>query len=362
MKILIIKNDGIGDLILASGLISFIGKNITNQLDLLTCETNKDVAIKIENLNEIFYVSRDSIKKYSLVNKNRIQIPLRMAQDNCQIVRLSKSEQLVLKKVNKKNYDLVIVLRRYIRQSSLLLLNLIDAKQKLCMWETPTNLSFDSAKKLSSYSTHLTTYNLDKYIRPELEYYEAILSLYFQQKIYADPFLSIPAYDVEQDSMRVGVIISGGSVQIDLKHWMKLLNYVGSLGYHVTLFGGKEQQQLAKNILLHLPTIDSRVGQYGFDEYPKAFANVSYIIGNDTGLTHFATLMQKKTLVLLGGGTFRSFFPWRKTGPQQIVFSEMECYNCLWVCHKTIKYECINNLFDNTLLYEKVKLFLSQQE
>ncbi len=359
MKILIIKNDGIGDLILSSGLISYIAANIATSLDLITCNENKAIATHIEGVNEIFYVSRDSIKQYTLLNKNRIQVPLRRANDHCKIIRFTEYEQEVITKTNQKNYDLIIVLRRYIRQSSLNLLHMIRAKEKLCMWERPMNISYESAKKLSTGALHITTFHLGTYIRPELEYYEAVLSKYFQHKIIANPFLNCVSYQKTDETQKIGLILSGSSIKISTKQWLHICRHIVALGYRITLFGAKEQHVCASRIEAEFPCIENRVGSLSLEQYPEAFSSVSCIIGNDTGLTHYASLYHSKVLVFLGGGTFRSFFPWREEGPQEIAYHEMECYDCAWICDK--QYACISSLMDDTpLLYNAITLFLSQ--
>lgn len=363
MKILIIKNDGIGDLILASGIISLIGEKFSTQLDLITCASNKEIAPKIKNLNSIFYISRDSIKRYKLLNTNRILVPLKKANDNCVVNRLTKTEQSIISTVNSENYDLVIVLRRYIRQSSLILLNMIQAKRKLCMWEIPTNLSYSFARRLTSNSLHLTSDHIKKYIKPELEYYEAILSLYFKQPLCANPSLVLESSNINIKELKtVGLIISGSSVKIPIEHWLILCRILNALDYNIVLFGSNEQLGIANKLSNTYPKIKNYVGLYTFEEYAHAFSKVSHIIGNDTGLTHFASLVNKNILVLLGGGTFGSFFPWRAYGPQKIIYHKMDCYNCLWTCGQIQKIQCINMIFeDYDLLMQKVKTFLSQE-
>ena len=358
MNVLIIKNDGLGDLILTSGLISYLGKEFAN-VDLLTCDNNKEIATKIKYVNEIFYISRDAIREYSVLNMHRIKIPLKTALNNCKILRMNKTEQNILKKINSKNYDLIIVLRRFIRQSSLYLLDQIEAKEKLCMWEIPTNISYNKAKELSKNSKHITSYNLKHYIRPELEYYEAVLSYYLQKTVYADPSLDISNVYENHTKNVVALIISGSSIKIAAHHWKLLCQILNECGFQVLLLGGIEDISASIEIACDNLSVLNKVGQYCFDDYSKIFSNVQYIIGNDTGVTHFASLFHTKILVLLGGGTFRAFFPWRSLGPQHTLFHEMDCYNCGWRCTYHKKYECIEKIFmDRIFLKRKITEFL----
>lgn len=358
MKILIIKNDGIGDLILASGLISYLGREIATRLDLITCQNNEEIAESIENVDNIFYVSRDSIKRYHILNPNRISIPWRRAKDQNYITRFNIQESQAIKIMNEVEYDLIIVLRRYIRQSSLELLQIIKSKKKLCMWETPTNITYQSARKLSANTLHLKTENIERYIKPELEYFEAILSLYFKKEIKANPELKLTSIIDLNSQKNVGLIISGSSVQISIENWIKLCQYIKTLGFNITIFGGYEQIEISKRIQEVVMDIENKVGKVNFKNYKKEFSELSHIIGNDTGLTHYSSLIHSKILVILGGGTFGSFFPWREKGPQEVVYHRMECYNCLWVCDKN--HECISSLFYSKRFFDAIKSFLLQ--
>lgn len=359
MKILIIKNDGIGDLILSSGIISYIANNLAYNVDLITCIQNKDIASKIEYINKMYFVSRDSIKSYSIFNKDRIKIPFRRANDNCRLTRFTKYEDTIIQELNDNKYDLVIVLRRYIRESSLAILNAIDAKEKLCMWETSTNVSYSRAKELSKNAIHYTTYNIEKYVKPELEYYELILSKYFKKTIYANPKLKLKNIAITKDTKKIGLIISGSSIKISAKNWISISTYLKSHAFEIILFGGREEEKLSGEITKELSYVKTKVGECSFDDYEKEFSKLHGIIGNDTGLMHFASLIHEKVLVLMGGGTFGSFFPWRKSSKQNIVYHHMECYNCTWVCTQDIKYECLVRLFsDKEKLNKAIKRFI----
>ena len=359
MKILIIKNDGIGDLILSSGIITFLAKNLCTKLDLLTCIQNKEIASYIEGINKFHFVSRDSIKQYSILNINRIKIPFRKANDKAKIVRFSISEQTTINEINQENYDLIIVLRRYVRQSSLHLLNNIKAKNKLCMWEYPTNLSHTSAHELSKDSIHLTSRNLNKFIKTELEYYEAVLSLYFQQRIHSNPSLTLKYTNQNPIKKSIGLIICGASVNISYDKWLKLCEYLIEKNYTVYLFGDKEQINDAIKIAKISKNISNFVGQLKFKDYPKIFSSLEFIIGNDTGLTHFASLYNKNIIVLLGGGTFGSFFPWREKEPQKVIYNYLNCYYCLWNCTNENKFRCISSLFEKNFIFNQLDKYIS---
>ncbi|PLY06375.1 MAG: hypothetical protein C0625_09560 [Arcobacter sp.] len=362
MKILIIKNDGLGDLILSSGLISHIAEHFSTSLDLITCKQNKEIAQAIKGINKTYFISRDYIKQYSLHNKDRIKVPFKRAIDTTKIVRLNKEDEKTIDYANKNNYDLIIVLRRYIRQSSLFLLNKINSKCKLCMWEFPTNLSYSLAKQLNKNALHLTSINLNSYIRPELEYYEAILSKYFKEKIYANPKLNYKKTIIKKEQKTIAIIISGSSIKISTPNWIKICNFLLERNYSITLLGGKEEEKQSFEITAIDNRIINKVGLYTFNEYSKILSNFEVIVGNDTGLSHFASIYNDNILIILGGGTYGSFFPWREdklSCQQHITFKKLDCYYCLWNCTNSSRNACITELFDTNQILNDLENFLN---
>ena len=59
MKVLVVKNDGIGDLILVSNIISQLTKKF-DQLDMLICEESRGLENMMPEVSNWFYVSRHS--------------------------------------------------------------------------------------------------------------------------------------------------------------------------------------------------------------------------------------------------------------------------------------------------------------
>ena len=77
---LLIKNDGIGDLIVSSGIISYLAENVYESLDLVTCAANHEVAESIPGINRIFYISRDSISSLRYYSKFFGKVPFLKSQ------------------------------------------------------------------------------------------------------------------------------------------------------------------------------------------------------------------------------------------------------------------------------------------
>jgi len=77
--------------------------------------------------------------------------------------------------------------------------------------------------------------------------------------------------------------------------------------------------------------------------------NANFVIGNETGLTHFAYLNKIFTVMLLGGGHYGRFLPLPFDFYVEPIMFNMDCFECGWHCDKIGKnnlkqYPCIENI------------------
>lgn len=73
------------------------------------------------------------------------------------------------------------------------------------------------------------------------------------------------------------------------------------------------------------------------------------VIGNETGLSHAAWIMQIPTVMIYGGGHFGRFLPLNEYC--QLVTYKMECYQCDWKCiYNEKKFPCITNISEQDIL------------
>ena len=65
---------------------------------------------------------------------------------------------------------------------------------------------------------------------------------------------------------------------------------------------------------------------------------MSLYVGNDTGFSHYASLIVSKIVIIMGGGTFERFFPWPSSSNQYIIYNKLECFDCTWSCKYKERY------------------------
>ncbi len=336
MSCLIIKNDGIGDLILASGIIAELSKLFDGNLDLVTCRTNREVAENLSGVRDRYYVSRDDLRFRPIAARFGLLLPIAKGDDRVTLTKISEQE-----------YDIAICLRRYIRQSTLVVMSVVRAKDKRCAWQFPTNISAQFAERCSK---GWTRYSGSIEVLSELKYFQSFIEHTLSTRIEPSPQLNgLDSFATRPEPMAVGIGIGGGSTNWPPNYWITLVSKLDESGYKVFLFGGTDVTSLANEIQEKMDKVTNLVGTVSFYESLPYLQKLSVYIGNDTGFSHFSSLIVPKCLVILGGGTFRRFFPWPESDNQYIIFHGLDCYDCDWQC-KFKERHCMNKLLPTDVL------------
>lgn len=320
---LVLKNDGLGDLVLSSGILTELSRHFDGGVDLVTCHGNREIAQAIPGLRRIFYVSRGSLRFLPALPRLGLFVPASRQPRDLQ----------VLLQLRSRRYDVAIALRRFMRSSTLALMRWTRAEQRHCAWQFPTNLSAAEAQRASRGWHHWRggTHPLS-----EIDYYRAFLDASLGLKVSAEPGLEIPEprdADVPSaDPNSVGLCIGGASMGWGTDHWIATVEALLGDGWTPHLFGGPDAQDTAQAILDAHPACRSHVGRLGFMESVPLLRRCRAFLGNDTGFTHFASLVVPRCLVLLGGGTFGRFFPWPTGHNQWAIYHGLDCFDCDWKC------------------------------
>lgn len=329
MSCLIIKNDGIGDLILASGLIRSVGRLFDGNVDLLTCSNNREIAEGIDSLRNRFYCSRDSIRINTSITKTGVN-PFRRREKVQYIPHVQEEDSLMLEELSEHEYDIVICMRRFIRQSTLVIMQRVHGQEKFCAWQYPMHTSYESAQLATHGWVHFAG---NEKILSELDYNRAFLESILNTKVDSRPRLSFcHKQNSPVSSGKIALGLGGGSNNWPYGHWIELAMRLASTGWELQLLGGKDVADLGAHIALKVPAVNNLIGHLDWGETAACLAGCEGFIGNDTGLSHFASLILDKCLVVLGGGTFRRFFPWPGAGNQYLLYHGLDCFDCTWEC------------------------------
>ena len=126
-----------------------------------------------------------------------------------------------------------------------------------------------------------------------------------------------------------------------IQQWQELLNLIPD---HINIV------QLGKNSfpLVHKNLI-SLIDKTSLIESMSIIKKAKFVIGNETGLSHFAYLNNIQTAVILGGGHYKRFLPSFLDFNVIYLIHKMECFECGWRCNqvKNASYDqvpCITNI------------------
>ncbi|MBI3444629.1 MAG: glycosyltransferase family 9 protein [Magnetospirillum sp.] len=122
------------------------------------------------------------------------------------------------------------------------------------------------------------------------------------------------------------------------EHFIAVAQHALRAGLRV-VFVGAAQEAFAKPVLegLNHPGIVDTIGGLKLGQLVDVLKHAACVVSNDTGPGHLAIGVGAPTVLLAGGGHFGCFVPYpEQIRPPRAVFLnvEMECYHCLWRCHK----------------------------
>lgn len=316
MSCLVIKNDGIGDLVLASGIIASLAERF-GEVHLVTCAQNREIAEMIPGVTRVFYVSRDDLR-------------LRRSPLRWHLIwpAIPAADRKVLRELAAERYEVAISLRRYIRSSSLLIMRAVRARRRLACWLFPTNLPAWAARRLSR---GWELYQGDA-TGSEASYYQTALREAFGVALQASPRLRPEKPAILAEPRTIGLSIGGAVKRWPEERWSDIAARLVASGFRVLLFGGPDCAQLATAILGQVPGVVSHVGALAFADSIPVLARLELLVSNDTGMAHFASLYCRRILVIQGGGGFGRFFPWPDQSNQYLIYHGVACFDCDWAC------------------------------
>lgn len=92
-------------------------------------------------------------------------------------------------------------------------------------------------------------------------------------------------------------------------------------------------------------------GRTNLCELAAVLKSCSLFIGNETGPLHMAVAVGMPTLCIMGGGHFGRFYPYGDPSRHRMVYKQMDCYGCNWRCiYETTR--CIREISANDVWRE----------
>jgi ADP-heptose:LPS heptosyltransferase len=86
----------------------------------------------------------------------------------------------------------------------------------------------------------------------------------------------------------------------------------------------------------------------GAQEFIQALAGARLVLTVDSAAAHIATALDRPCVILMGGGHYGQFGPWRRSARQVWLTHQMECFGCSWNCIHSEPY-CLTHIARDSL-------------
>ncbi len=361
-KILILRPDNLGDLILFSGALSLI-RNRYNDAEISICVKEVNINYielcpyidKIIVWEELYKLLRETPTLNSISEitpfKKFESLLRKITAENC---RYKFQTDLLINPVRSPNMRLHIVS------------HLIPAKYKIGISGDYCNQSQKTDNEVKSIYTHQLKLRPDQYKDTELDVTREFLTL---QVISCDEKSVWPTRWTEEsdrnwadnnfkttntDHIILGICpgitseVKGRAYTVN--NYAAVLNLLEDRAFDAAIFGTGSEVQICNKVAQSLQqcknvtNVNIFAGNTTIRQLVEGINKCDIILAVETAAIHLGVMLRKPTVGILGGGHFNRFYPWGDPVINRVANIQMDCYNCNWQC----KYDSIRCIEDIT--------------
>lgn len=325
MKILIIKNDGFGDFVIIKDLLKKINQK-ENTIDIVLSEHNKIFFNELKNFRRKYI--------FDTYGPNFFEKKI-----------LSARDKGLLKTLQNKKYDLCIVLRRYLNTEQVAILNQVNVK-KLVLCHQFFNSKITLKKefiKINIPKQYINDYDYFLYFLKKIKLLKSFHKYFLNKKHQKNNYLVLNLSGERQfkeiDNLEI-------LLKVIFKNFNNKIYLIGkTFDKEMNL---KINKKLSKVKNINLINLWSKTN---FKDSMEIIRYSEYYVGFDTGLSHYASLENKKSLIILNSGGANKWFPHSKNFKSNTTYwvYNTACAGCNFSgnynkCHYNIRY-CVDNIF-----------------
>lgn len=146
---------------------------------------------------------------------------------------------------------------------------------------------------------------------------------------------------------------------LEVKNWSveyykALIQKLSKLGLIIFCQGNKNQRGKIESLISGLENVYNIAGELSLIKSAALLSISELYIGNDSGFTHVAKALNKKSIALIGGGSYGIFFPYLNSGNEKLMFKPVDCMGCEWRCIHPKRY-CLENVTPEEVFETAVK-------
>ncbi len=142
------------------------------------------------------------------------------------------------------------------------------------------------------------------------------------------------------------------------EHNYKLFCQMITHQVNIILIGSEKERLRIEKIKDDNYRIMNLAGKLKLDEVRTLIKRSSLFIGNDSGLSHLALKTNVPMIAIIGGGSYRRYFPFNETDTRLFLYNAMDCFGCEWKCHLKEKF-CLTRV-DPIEVHKKAMQFLEK--
>ncbi|HXT72583.1 MAG TPA: glycosyltransferase family 9 protein [Candidatus Angelobacter sp.] len=349
-NVLVVRTDGLGDLILATPLFKHVKKAFGHpRICLLTRQEWTDL---FQNYPYIDEVIPWSIQKYATSVRYRLKF---------------------IEALRRRSFDLAIhpVYSREPLSDEVVCCT--HASQKVGFDGDLNNISKKQKSKNDRYYTRLikSTSLVCSEIERNRDFAEQVIGEIirladFQPELWlgdADRIAALEILDQRAVSVNGGVVIAlfpGASSAYKTwpaANYAELANRLHErFNAKVIVCGAHGDADIASDVMdkVRGPVVNL-TGRTSLTQLAAVLKSSDLYIGNDTGPLHMAVAVGIPTLGIMGGGHFGRFYPYGDLNKHRVAFKKMDCYGCNWNCiYDTTR--CIQEISVNDVWHEAQRI------
>lgn len=146
-----------------------------------------------------------------------------------------------------------------------------------------------------------------------------------------------------------GVALTFKQKLYPLARYAQVIQSLQEIRFHIALFGSKSEREMCDKVSISLQdsknvlSISNLCGQTSLLRFIEGLRACDALLSIDSAALHIAVGLHKPTVGIMGGGHYGRFYPWGDGKINRVANKPMDCYWCNWNCrYATIR--CIQEI------------------
>lgn len=133
------------------------------------------------------------------------------------------------------------------------------------------------------------------------------------------------------------------------RKYAQAISFLPDRSFHIVILGSEAEQSMCSEVELALKELNNvkiitnLAGKTTIRQLIECVRCCDLLISQETAALHMGVGLRKPTVGILGGGHYGRFYPWGNPVINRVVNKPMDCYWCNWKCKYSIM-RCIQEI------------------